>query len=99
MITGAQLAKFWRSAAQSKLGELPKVARESFDTQNWRQNATRGIHDYKKMMDKGDAKPLLHLVGGLFVFNYFMCLPKVRASAACPVCSQQPCLQQSADVP
>ena len=60
--------------------ELPALARQHFDTSNWRHHAEMGIRNYKKnMIDTGNPHPFLAVIGGMFVFNFIGALPREMA--------------------
>jgi hypothetical protein len=82
MVTLQQVSQFWRSAATSKLRDVPSLARQHFQQVAWKENAQRAKDDFKKSLDEGGAKPLVQFIGALFVFNYVLSLPKEMAHVA-----------------
>jgi uncharacterized membrane protein YesL len=60
--------------------EVPALARQHFDTANWRSNLDTAVRQYKKeFVDKGDIRPLYVLVGAMFAFNFVYTLPREMA--------------------
>ena len=70
-----KLRSLVQQASGKKIGELPQFFKQHFDTANLSQNLEAAAQNYKKtLIDKGDVRPLLHLIGGLFSFNYLFTL-------------------------